>query len=1128
MSEEANPKTDGLKRRLAGLTPERRALVERLMRERSHSPEAIPKRPAVGDVPLSFAQQRIWFLDQLAPGNPFYNEQMGIGLPFGIDESALPRAVNEIIRRHEILRTTFPTRDGRPRQEVHPAFELPVAVVDLTELPPAEREPELARRLRLDARTPFDLTALPLLRVTLLRRHPKDWIFVVTMHHIVCDGWSMPIFFNELMALGAAFSKGLPSPLPDLAVQYGDFAVWQRDWLRGEVLAEQLDYWRRRLDGLSLLQLPTDRPHPRIPTYQGGRLRADIPERVEAGLDALAKAENATLFMVLLAAFQVLLFRYSGQNDVAVGIPVANRTRKDLEPLIGFFVNSLVARVDLSGRPSFREVVGRVRKLALEAYAHQDVPFERLVEELHPQRDTARNPLFQVIFQYFPTPGDRSQGADLGLPAEESRSKFDLQLDVFQAERGLTAYLQYSADLFDESTIRRMGTHFRNLLAAVAESPDTPILELPLLDEAERHLLLKWSGGPASPQSDTTIAERFQLQVGLAPEAVAVVDGGEAWSYQRLNRHANRVAATLIESGIGPEDVVGITTRRSGTTVAGLLGILKAGAAYLPLDPSLPEERLLLTVADCPVVAVLHSTDELASLGGGVRLIQIPDCPDDPEWDANPGLAAAPESLAYVMPTSGSTGTPKGVAVTHRGVARLVVEPNYARLGPGETILWFAPLAFDASTFEIWGALLNGGRLAVHPDRPTSLEELGRAILESGATTLWLTSSLFRQMVDSQLHSLRGLRQLLAGGDRLPPLQAGLAARGLPGCRIVNGYGPTENTTFTCTCEVSADEGFAGGVPIGRPVSGTQAWVLDRAGRLSPVGVPGELWIGGAGLARGYHGSFGLTADRFIPSPFSPGERLYRSGDLARWLGDGRLEFLGRLDDQVKIRGFRIEPGEIEVALRACPEVADCVVAARAESDGDKRLVAYVVGRGPLASRELIARLRERLGRKLPDYMIPSSFVMLEEIPLNPSGKVNRSALPAPSHARVAAASQSFVAPRNEIERRLAEIWSGLLSVDRVGVRDDFFQLGGHSLLATQVVSRIRAALGVELPLRRLFETPTVEGLALAVSEADGEPGGEGAPPSITPADSAFDIDDLSDDEVDEMLRQILKERETK
>ena len=923
----------------------------------------------------------------------------------------------------------------------------------------------------------------------LLRLGGEEHLLLLTMHHIVSDAWSIGVLSRELTVFYQAFTTGVPAGLPELPIQYADYAVWQREWLQGERLERELTYWRAQLRGApAVLDLPTDRPRPVVQSSRGAKQSLLLPTRLSEGLRALSRREGITLFATILAAFQALLARYTGQLDIVVGSPIAGRTRTETEELIGFFVNTLALRTDLSGDPTFRELLRRVREVTLGAYAHQHIPFEQLVEELQPERDISRTPVFQVVLAMQNVPRHTLELPGLRLRSEAADSgtaKFDLTLFVFEQGSDLNVALEYCTDLFDAGTATRLLGHFRTLLEGVLADPERRLSELPLLTEPERHqLLVEWNATTTDYPRDATIGDLFRIQAARTPEAIAVVRDDERLTYRELEARANRLAQYLRARGVGPETRVGICLERSVDAVVGVLAVVLAGAAYLPLDPSDPPDRLRFLLGDARADVLLSESRHRGRVPPGSVATTI--CLDE-ERESIVHQPGAPLSRAYagnlacVMYTSGSTGSPKGVAVPHRAVARLVLATDYFQAGPEAVFLQLAPLAFDASTFEIWGALLTGARLVVAPPGRLSLEAIGRVVREQGVTTLWLTAGLFHQMVDRGLDDLRGVRQLLAGGDVLSVAHVERVRRELPHCRLVNGYGPTESTTFA-SCHPVAGGELSGSVPIGRPIANTRTYVLD--GRLEPVpvGLPGELYLGGAGLARGYLGRPGLTADRFAPDPFGPevGGRLYRTGDQVRWRADGLLEFLGRTDDQVKLRGHRVEPGEVEVALREHPAVRAAVVTAREDIPGEKRLVAYLV---PAGSMPGVSELQGFLRQRLPDFMVPSAFVALAELPLSPNGKVNRRALPAPDQARPGP-EDAFVAPRNPVEELLANIYATVLGIERVGVHDDFFGLGGHSLLATKVISRILATLGVELPLRSIFEAPTVAALAGRVTSA--------------------------------------------
>jgi amino acid adenylation domain-containing protein len=1033
---------------------------------RAGTAPAPPLRPVARETaaPLSFAQERLWFLDRLEPGSAAYHVPAAVRLTGVLDPARLAAALDGIVARHEALRTRFVEIDGRPAQVVEPELRMALPRVDLRALPPAAREAEVRRRVSMEALRPFDLGRGPLVRALLLKLDEREHVAVLTMHHIVSDGWSRTVLLREL----AARYRG--ERLPALPIQYADFAVWQRRWLTGGKREEQLAWWRETLAGLPPhLDLPADRPRPAAPGSRGAAVLAAFPAGLARSLAALAQREGASLFMVLLAAFEALLARYTGREDVAVGVPLANRTRAEVEDLIGFFVNPVVIRLR-TGEVSFRELLARAREATLGAYAHQDLPFELLVEALAPPRDLGHTPLFQVVLAFQNAPRadlDLPGLAASPLPAETGAAKFDLTLAL---EEDLTGALEYRIDLYDEPTMRRLLGHLETLLAAAVADPDRRIADLPILSAPERsQILSEWNDTAASYPRDAGLWDLFAEQAAATPDAVAVVQGTTLWTYAELRARAEALAGDLV---LEPEARVALLLDRSPHAIAAILGVLAAGGVYVPLDPAWPQERIEVLLADSRAAVVL--TEERRTSGVWGR----------PSPGGNGG-----EALACIMYTSGSTGVPKGVAVPHRGVVRLVQNTNYAAFGPDETILQLAPLAFDASTFEIWGALLHGGRLVLAPPGPPSPDDIAGLIVEHGITTLWLTAGLFHVLAEhpAARAALGRLRQLLAGGDVLSPphVLSALSALGGP---LIDGYGPTEGTTFSC-CHRLASPPRPGPIPIGRPIANTRAYVLGRGFELLPVGVPGELYVAGDGLARGYLDHPDLTAERFLPDPFAeqPGGRLYRTGDLARLLPDGTLDFLGRTDDQVKIRGFRIEPGEIEAALLEHPEVAGAAVVPVTDTAGERRLVAFYTAADPSAPPSA-RQLRERLQESLPAHLVPAAFCLLPVLPLTPNGKVDRAALA--REASAVASSSGAGEPRTPIEELLAGIWAEVLGVGQTGIHDDFFELGGHSLLAARAIARLRESLGVEVPLRALFEEPTPAGLAAIVERA--LRGGEG------------------------------------
>lgn len=935
----------------------KRALLARLLTERA----AVERR-----APTSYGQRRLWFLSQLAPESPFYNLWSAVRLIGSLNEAVLEASIQEVVRRHETLRTTFAAPDGEPVQIVHTAAHVPLTLVDLQGSPGLIEEAAL---IADEARRPFDLRTGPLLRATLFRTADDSQILLITLHHIVADGWSLRVFFSELAALYGAFSEGGASPLPPLSIQYADYVHWQRETFRGAAHGDQLAYWTRRLAGVRMLNLPTDRPASPTQTFTGADEPFRVPRELTAALKRIAAESKASLFMVLLAAFDILLYRYTGQVDVAVGSPIANRTRHELEPLIGFFVNTLVIRTDLSGKPTFHEVLGRVRQTALDAYSNQDVPYELVVESLRPERRSGNNPLFNVMFQVLqfrrsPLSKQSLFGMPFQLVAADNRTaKFELFCTLGETADGLAGVIQYDTDLFDKDTITRMAGHYLTLLHGIAQRPDDQIDALSVLTSAERRqLLIDWNSTRTDYPSTRSVHGLFEDQAYRRPDAIAVEHGAVTVTYGDLNRRANKLAHFLARAGVGVGSMVGVCIERSVDTIVALLAILKTGGAYIPLDPTYPRDRIVFMLSDSGVRLILTES----RFGNGFtgdsadHPIQVV-CLDEiaaeiaAECDINPETAIGADHPAYVMYTSGSTGSPKGVVALHRGIVRLVVNTNYVSISPEDVFLFLAPLAFDASTFEIWGPLLNGARLAIFADTHPASEELSAAISRHGVTILWLTATLFHHVVATSVQALSGVQQLLAGGDVLSVAHTQTVLKELPSCRLTNGYGPTENTTFTTCHRIGADD-VGPSIPIGRPVANTTVYILDARGQPCPIGIPGELYIGGDGLAKEYMNQPQLTREQFVPNPFTPdpAERLYRTGDLVRYRPDGRIEFLGRMDNQVKIHGFRVEPGEVEVRLAKHPLVSEAIVLARPTPAGDRRLIAYVKVRadGPNDSAE--------------------------------------------------------------------------------------------------------------------------------------------------------------------------------
>ncbi len=1053
-------------------------------------------------IPLSFTQQRLWFLDQMDPHNTVYNMPWTVRLQGALRADVLERSLNEVVRRHESLRSRFEQGDGEPYQVIEPWRFAPLTAIDLGGLESAARDAEAKRLAKEEATRPFDLATGPLFRGTLIRIGEEDHVLILNTHHIVSDAWSLQILRRELSSIYEAFAANEPSPLEDLAVQYADYSVWQRDVLAGERLEKQVDYWKQQLTGApAALELPHDHPRPALDSSKGAKKALILPQDVLDGLQDLSRNEGVTLFMTLLSAFTLLLSRYSGQEDIVVGSPIAGRERLETENLIGFFVNTLALRLDLSGDVTFRELLARVKETTLAAYANQDVPFEKLVEEIQPERALNRQPLFQVMFvlQNIPGAGRGFPGVTLSsFGAASEHSKFDLTLIAAETSAGLRLNFEYKTDLFEEETIGRMLGHMEVLLRAIVKRVPGPALRLPILTEAEqKQLLVEWNDTRRDyPQ--LCIHEIFEQQAERTPDAIAVVFRETALTYGELNERSSRLANHLRALGVGVESRVGISVERSPEMIVGLLGILKAGGGYVPVEPNYPSERIAFLIRNAELQTVLTTGDLADKLPADVANVVLLDAAEWPAGEPESSERAKPGNLAYVVYTSGSTGEPKGVETPHHAVVRLVFGVDYARFSASEVILQAATLSFDASTFEIWGALLHGGKVVIFPERVPSAQLLQQLFAEQRISMLFLTTSLFNWLIDEAPEVLQGVRQLLTGGEANSIRHFRRALDLLPELELKHVYGPTETTTFATSYDVPRP--LPPGVlslPIGKPIANTTAYVLDPRGELVPVGVPGELFLGGDGLARGYLNRPEATAQKFVLHMFPGGreERLYASGDLVRLNATGEIEFLGRRDTQVKIRGFRIEPGEIEASLAQHPDVRDCVAIAREDMPGDKRIVAYVLAAGD--RRPLPLELRSWLKARVPEFLVPSAIVLMDAFPLHASGKVNRRALPAPEYDAIGA--EAYAAPRTETEKKIAEIWSAVLHLSRIGTNDNFFALGGHSLLATQVLSRVRQAFDIDLPLRAIFEAPTVAELAKRCEALDRAKAGRELP-AVTPA----------------------------
>ncbi|MBN3960151.1 non-ribosomal peptide synthetase [Nostoc sp. NMS8] len=1101
--------TPSLRQEIAGRKTEIILFLQQVKQVKTAHQLSIQTVPRDGELPLSFAQQRLWFLHQLSPDSRSYNVLLILRLNGSLNIVALEQSLSELVCRHEVLRTTFSTLDGKPAQVIALPTALTLPVYDLQGFSAEEQTNQIQQIANSQASQPFDLAVGPLVKFTLLQLSNQEYVLLLKMHHIIYDGWSLNIFFGELSQLYAAFTQRLPNPLSELPIQYADFAFWQRQWLTGVVLERQLAYWEKQLaDAPVVLELPTDKPRPPVQSFRGGVERFQLNRDLTQRLKQLSQESNATLFMTLLAAFLVLLARYSGQSDIIVGSPIANRNSPQLEKLMGFFANTLALRGDLSGNPSFVDFLAQVRQTTLSAYAHQDLPFEMLVEKLQPKRDLSRNPLVQVMFSLqndaqssWDLPGLTIQ--NISLPLDET-VKFDLEVNYWEVSGGLEGVWSYSADLFDAATIDRIAQHFQTLLQAIVANPKVPIAELPLLSQAERQqLLVKWNNTQVDYSHDNCIHQLFEQQVERTPDAIALIFENQKLTYRELNQRANKIAHYLKTLDAKPDVLVGICMERSLEMVIGILAIIKAGGAYVPLDPTYPKERLAFMLADAQVSVLLvqpHLVQELPTHQAQVVCINS-DCQEFAAYSPeNPTSEVTAENLAYVIYTSGSTGKPKGAMNTHKGLCnRLLWMQDTYQLTATEKVLQKTPFSFDVSVWEFFWTLLTGASLIIaKPGGHQDSRYLVQLIAQEKITTLHFVPSMLQVFLEETgLDKCGSIKRVICSGEALSfDLQERCFER--LNAELHNLYGPTEagiDVTFWA-CQPNSNDKI---VPIGRPIANTQIYILDKHLQPVPIGVSGELHIGGVGLARGYWNKPELTQEKFISNPFEAGKYLYKTGDLARYRSDGNIEYLGRIDHQVKIRGFRIELGEIEALLVSHPTVWENVVIEREDELGDKRLVAYVVPQ--VEESPTVPELRQFLKAKLPEYMVPSAFVLLESLPLTPNGKVDRRALPKPDLDSTL--QELYVAPRTPIEEMLTQIWAQVLKLEQVGIHDNFFELGGHSLLATQLLSRIRNIFKIELPLRELFVAATVAELAKEIEQLQQQDIKLSAPPILARTDNA-------------------------
>ncbi len=1096
---------------LPGISEAKRRFLEMRLRGEVQQQPAVSRSiaplPADAVRQLSFAQERLWFLDQLTPGSAVFNVPLAIKLSGPIDPKALERSVNEIVRRHEALRTTFSNVDGQAVPLSRREFEVGLSVIDLTAYAEKERQAKAHTLLSEQASAPFDLATGPLIRTTLVKLDQDSHVFLVVMHHIVSDGWSLVLFFQELTAIYDAFVRAEKSSLTDLAIQYADYATWQRTWLQGDTLEKQLGYWKNQLGGdLSALELPTDRPRPAVQTFNGARRWLTLPEALTDAVLALGKREGATLFMTMLAAFKILLYRYSGQEDVIVGSPIANRPQRETESLIGFFLNNLALRSDLSGDPSFREALARVRKTALEAYDNQDVPFEKLIDALKPPRDLSRTPIFQVYFNLF------NFGAEIKLPgsketvsfveawaqSEEDLSKFDLTLYAGLQSRELKLAFVYNTDLFDSSTIELMLDHLKALLAAVVTDPDKRVSHLSLgaVTKSRPRRVRPTNPGVefGKEEIEQSISQRFASQAVKHGRRIAIKTRNHEWTYEQLEQTANDVAGSIVGCCGAGEDRIALLFEHDAPMVAGMLGALRAGKTYIPLDPHHPIERLAQIIEHSQATAIVTNNKNLAlasdldkrvvwsSVALQNRLINIDNENSSKEILTLPTVE--PERLAYILYTSGSTGQPKGVMQNHRNVLHYIrVYTNNLHLSADDRLTLFSSYCFDASVMDIYGALLNGATLCPLDPKEEGLRDLPQRLIADGITIYHSTPTVYRYFVNEVSGAGKvqfpNLRLVVLGGEKVNRADVE-SYKQLFGndCLFVNGLGPTE-ATVTLQNFIDKETTISGeSVPIGFPVENTKVLLLDGSGK--PSEISGEIAIKSEHVALGYWRNHEATARAFSTNGDGPHLRTYRTGDMGRRLPDGSIRFEGRKDFQIKIRGFRVELGEIESALNSHLQVRECAVIAYEKNAGDTKLIAYVVPTAPAAT-SIKTQLREFLHQKLPEYMVPASFIVIEALPLTASGKLNRRALPIPE--LLEAGDPQAIAPQTPLQNLLTSIWAELLGVTAVGINDNFFELGGHSLLAVRLFAQIEKRLGKRLPLATLFQAPTVAQLAAVIKK---------------------------------------------
>ncbi len=1072
------------------LPPKKQQLLDKLLKERQlvqPSHQRIKPRGNKSPAPMTYAQQRLWFLYQLEGQGVVYNTPFAFHLQGELNLAALKNSFVRLAQRHEILRTHFDLVSGQPMQVIEADARIVFLYLDLRGFPETHRPTQLHENIQREANTPFDLRRSPLWRVKILQVADQEFVLLLNFHHAIFDEWSQEIFLAELNAIYQAECSSSALQLEEAPLQYADFAIWHMEYLQSEEVQAQLSYWKQKLADYAGLNFPLDYPRPPVQSFRGGRVSRMLPMHVVEALKKLSREEGVTFFSTVLAAFFVLLYRYTGQTDLLIGTPVANRHHAQVEKMIGFFLNTLVIRADLSGSPSFREAVRRVGHVVFEALSNQDMPFERLVDELKLERSLSHHPIFQIAFAYHPPA--RTSLALKGMLVQPMTldfgwSKFDLTLFASETEHGLRLSFEYSRDLFKPATIERMLNHLSAILTAASLNADLAINEIPLLSEDERKTVLyEWNDRQRHVPRQVGIHRLVEARVTMQPQAIALEHGEARWSYAELNARANQLARYLVRQGMKPQDGVAVCMPRGEKMVLAWLGILKAGGVYIPLDATYPEERLRFMLRDSQARMLIVDGEKPQGIGQGIDILDLQTI-----WQAllreevdNLDVDLSEEALAYVMYTSGSTGEPKGIGIPHQAIIRLVVNTDYKRIDAGERVAQASNASFDAATFEVWGALVNGGVVViVETEELLDVERLAQRIQGGEIEVLFVTTALFNQIAGVKPEAFNGLKCLLFGGEAVTPGWVRAVLSAAPPLRLLHVYGPTESTTFATWYEVHEVPSEALTIPIGGPIANTRVYVLDDWLQPVPIGVAGELYIGGDGLAHGYHSRPKETAERFLPDPFSgiAGARMYATGDMVRWNEAGAIEFIGRRDTQVKLRGYRIELGEVESALQKQNGVKQVVAMVREDRPGDKRLVAYVVSEEGVDED----RLRRALKGYLPEYMLPSAIVFMPSLPLTPNGKVDRNALPPPIKAT---SSRSYQPPRNEDERALVEIWQQVLGEKEIGVEDNFFDLGGNSLLAIHLFSLIEERFKRSLPLATLFQHPTIAELAIRLQQAE-------------------------------------------